>query len=158
MRTGMRVVAALLVVVAAILWAIPGPQATAQAKKWRVGIVYDVGGRGDLSFNDMAYAGLARAQKEFGASIETRDLEPTAGGENRGELLRLLAGGKYDLIFGIGFPFTDSITRGAKGFPNVKFAIVAGFIGDQPNGGRPLFKEQDVGLLVDAAPARWSRD
>src|SRR3989442_15557878 len=81
MRTGMRVAAALLVVVAAILWAIPGPQTTAQAKKWRVGIVYDVGGRGDLSFNDMAYAGLARAQKEFGASIETRDLEPTAGGE-----------------------------------------------------------------------------
>ena len=157
MRTGMRVAAALLVVVAAILWAIPGPQATAQAKKWRVGIVYDVGGRGDLSFNDMAYAGLARAQKEFGASIETRDLEPTAGGENREELLRLLAGEKYDLIFGIGFLFTDSITRVAKDFPNVKFAIVDGFIGDQPNVVSLLFKEQEGSFLVGAAAALKSR-
>src|SRR2546428_10803076 len=126
MRTGMRVAGALLVVVAAILWAIPGPQATAQAKKWRVGIVYDVGGRGDLSFNDMAYAGLARAQKEFGASIETRDLEPTAGGENREELPRLLAGGKDDLIFGSGFLLTDSITRVAKEIPKVQFAVLDG--------------------------------
>ncbi|TMJ00364.1 MAG: BMP family ABC transporter substrate-binding protein [Bacillati bacterium ANGP1] len=157
MRTGMRVAAALLVVVAAILWAIPGPQATAQTKKWRVGIVYDVGGRGDLSFNDMAYAGLARAQKEFGASIETRDLEPTAGGENREELLRLLAGEKYDLIFGIGFLFTDSITRVAKDFPNVKFAIVDGFIGDQPNVVSLLFKEQEGSFLVGAAAALKSR-
>ncbi|TMI73765.1 MAG: BMP family ABC transporter substrate-binding protein [Bacillati bacterium ANGP1] len=157
MRTGMRIAAALLVVVAAILWAIPGPQATAQAKKWRVGIVYDVGGRGDLSFNDMAYAGLARAQKEFGASIETRDLEPTAGGENREELLRLLAGEKYDLIFGIGFLFTDSITRVAKDFPNVKFAIVDGFIGDQPNVVSLLFKEQEGSFLVGAAAALKSR-
>ncbi|HTE02661.1 MAG TPA: BMP family ABC transporter substrate-binding protein, partial [bacterium] len=77
MSTGMRIAAAVLVAVAVLLWAIPGPQAGAQAKKWRVGIVYDVGGRGDLSFNDMAYAGLARAQKELGSSIETRDLEPT---------------------------------------------------------------------------------
>ena len=157
MRTGMRIAAALLVVVAAILWAIPGPQATAQAKKWRVGIVYDVGGRGDLSFNDMAYAGLARAQKEFGASIETRDLEPTAGGENREELLRLLAGEKYDLIFGIGFLFTDSITRVAKDFPNVKFAIVDGFVGDQPNVVSLLFKEQEGSFLVGAAAALKSR-
>ena len=157
MRTGMRIAAALLVVVAAILWAIPGPQAAAQAKKWRVGIVYDVGGRGDLSFNDMAYAGLARAQKEFGASIETRDLEPTAGGENREELLRLLAGEKYDLIFGIGFLFTDSITRVAKDFPHVKFAIVDGFIGDQPNVVSLLFKEQEGSFLVGAAAALKSR-
>src|SRR5713226_9268010 len=131
MRTGMRIAAAVLVVMAAILWAIPGPQAAAQAKKVRVGLVYDVGGKGDLSFNDMAYAGLTRAQKEFGASLETRDQEPTAGGENREELLRLFAGEKYDLIFGIGFLFTDSITRVAKAFPNVKFAIVDGFIPDQ---------------------------
>ena len=153
MSTGKRIAAAVLVAVAVLLWAIPGPQAAAQAKKWRVGIVYDVGGRGDLSFNDMAYAGLARAQKELGSSIETRDLEPTAGGENREELLRLLSGEKYDLIFGIGFLFTDSITRVAKDFPNVKFAIVDGFIPDQPNVVSLVFKEQEGSFLVGAAAA-----
>lgn len=153
MRIAMRIAAAMLVLVAAIGWAVPGPQAAAQAKKLRVGLVFDVGGRGDLSFNDMAYAGLTRAQKEFGAKIETRDLEPTAGGENREELLRLLAGEKYDLILGIGFLFTDSITRVAKDFPNVKFAIIDGFIPDKPNVVSLLFKEEEGSFLVGAAAA-----
>lgn len=157
MRIGMRIAAAALVVVAVTLWAMPGTPAVAQAKKWRVGIVYDVGGRGDLSFNDMAYAGLANAQKEFGTRIETRDLEPTAGGENREELLRLLAGEKFDLIFGIGFLFTDSVTRVAKDFPGVKFAIVDGFIGDQPNVVSLLFKEHEGSFLVGAAAALKSK-
>ncbi len=157
MRIGLRIAAAVLVVVAVTLWAMPGSPAAAQAKKWRVGIVYDVGGRGDLSFNDMAYAGLSSAQKAFGARIETRDLEPTAGGENREELLRLLAGEKFDLLFGIGFLFTDSITRVAKDFPGVKFAIVDGFIPDQPNVVSLLFKEHEGSFLVGAAAALKSK-
>jgi basic membrane protein A len=152
----MRLVAAGLLVLA-VLWAVPGPAATAQGKKWRVGIVYDVGGRGDLSFNDMAYAGLARAQKEFSASIETRDLEPTAGGENREELLRLLAGERFDLIVGIGFLFTDSITRVAKDYPELKFGIVDGFIPDQKNVAALLFAEHEGSFLVGAAAALKSK-
>ncbi len=155
-KTGMRLVAVALLVLIA-LWAVPGPVATAQAKKFRVGIVYDVGGRGDLSFNDMAYAGLSRAAKEFGTRIETRDLEPTAGGENREELLRLLAGEKFDLIVGIGFLFTDSITRVAKDYRGVKFGIIDGFIGDQPNVVSLLFKEHEGSFLVGAAAALKSK-
>ena len=67
--------------------------------------------------------------------------------------MRLLSGEKYDLIFGIGFLFTDSITRVAKDFPNVKFAIVDGFIADQPNVVSLLFKEQEGSFLVGAAAA-----
>lgn len=156
-KTGARILALILVFIAALLWAVPGPAVQAQAKKLRVGIVYDVGGRGDLSFNDMAYAGLARAQKEFGAKVETRDLEPTAGGENREELLRLLTGEKYDLIFGIGFLFTDSITRVAKDFRGVKFGIVDGFIPDQPNVVSLLFNEHEGSFLVGAAAALKSK-
>ena len=156
-KRGMRLVASALTVLAAVLWAVPGPVTLAQETKFRVGLVYDVGGRGDLSFNDMAYAGLARGQKEFGARIETRDLEPTAGGENREELLRLLAGEKFDLIFGIGFLFTDSITRVAKDFRTVKFGIVDGFIADQPNVVSLLFKEQEGSFLVGAAAALKSK-
>ncbi len=133
-----------------------GP-AAAQMKKLRVGMVYDVGGRGDLSFNDMAYEGLTRAQKEFGAKVDTKNLEPTAGGENREELLRLLAGEKFDLIFGIGFLFTDSITRVAKVFRGVKFGIVDGFIDKEPNVVSLLFKEQEGSFLVGAAAALKSK-
>lgn len=136
---------------------VAGPTATAQVKKMRVGLVYDVGGKGDLSFNDMAYAGLTKAQKEFTGKVETKDLEPAAGGENREELLRLLAGEKYDLIFGIGFLFTDSITRVAKAFPGVKFGIVDGFIDKEPNVVSLLFKEHEGSFLVGAAAALKSK-
>jgi len=141
---------------ALVLAPIGGP-ATAQMKKMRIGMVYDVGGRGDLSFNDMAYEGLSRAQKEFSARVETKDLEPIAGGENREELLRLLAGEKYDLIFGIGFLFTDSITRVAKAFPGVKFGIIDGFIDKEPNVASLLFKEHEGSFLVGAAAALKSK-
>jgi basic membrane protein A and related proteins len=136
-----------------------GPSALgAQAmKKLRVGMVYDVGGKGDLSFNDMAYAGLTRAQKDFGAKVEVKDLEPTAGGENREELLRLLAGEKYDLVFGIGFLFTDAITNVAKQFRSVKFGIVDGFVDKEPNVSSLLFSEHEGSFLVGAAAALKSK-
>ncbi|MDQ7841617.1 MAG: BMP family ABC transporter substrate-binding protein [bacterium] len=153
-----RAAALVLVALAVLVWS-AGPTAVqAQApKKLLIGMVYDVGGRGDLSFNDMAYAGLSRAQKEFGAKVVTKDLEPAAGGENREELLRLLAGEKYDLIFGIGFLFTDSITRVAKAFPGVKFGIVDGFIDKEPNVASLLFNEHEGSFLVGAAAALKSK-
>ncbi|HEU5299367.1 MAG TPA: BMP family ABC transporter substrate-binding protein [bacterium] len=129
-------------------------QPAAPAEKLKVGIVYDVGGRGDLSFNDMAFAGLQRAQQEFGDRIETRDLEPTAGGENREELLRLLAGEGFDLIFGIGFLFTDSVQRVAQEFPDVKFGLVDGFIEGLTESSNVVclaFKEHEGSFLVGAA-------
>jgi basic membrane protein A len=135
----------------------PVPAGAQAMKKLRVGMVYDVGGRGDLSFNDMAYAGLSKAQKDFAAKVEVKDLEPTAGGENREELLRLLAGEKYDLIFGIGFLFTDSITRVAKAFRGVKFGIVDGFIDKEPNVASLLFSEHEGSFLVGAAAALKSQ-
>lgn len=153
----LRMVAVVLVLLAATLWTLPGPAVQAQAKKYKVGVVYDVGGRGDLSFNDMAAAGLDRGAKVFAGKVETRDLEPTAGGENREELLRLLAGEKFDLIFGVGFLFTDSVTRVAKDFRSVKFAIIDGFIPDQPNVVSLLFKEHEGSFLVGAAAALKSK-
>jgi basic membrane protein A len=155
---------ALLAVTVAIALVISGCRQRAagpeQPRKIRVGLVYDVGGRGDLSFNDMAFAGLERAQKDFGDRIETRDLEPTAGGENREELLRLLAGENYDLIFGIGFLFTDSIQRVAKESANTKFGLIDGFIPDltaESNVVCLLFNEHEGSFLVGAAAALKSK-
>lgn len=135
-------------------------QPAQQAQKLKVGIVYDVGGRGDLSFNDMAFAGLQQAQQQYGDRIETRDLEPTAGGENREELLRLLAGEGFDLIFGIGFLFADSVQRVAKDFPNIKFGDVDGFIPDLTEDSNVvclLFNEHEGSFLVGAAAALKSK-
>ncbi|MGH2453387.1 MAG: BMP family lipoprotein [bacterium] len=148
----LRIGAALSIAGLLLMVTVASPSATAQTKKFKVGLVYDVGGRGDLSFNDMAAAGLDKAKKDFAAKLDAvRELEPTGGGENREELVRLLAGEKFDLILGIGFLFTDSITRVAKDFRGVKLAIVDGFIPDQPNVVALLFKENEGSFLVGCA-------
>ena len=129
-------------------------------KKLKVGLVFDVGGKGDLSFNDSAYAGLQKAAKEFGDKIEIKDLEPSGGGENREQLLRALAEQKYDLIFGVGFLFTDHIKKVAQEFPNSKFGLIDGYIenlNDKSNVASLLFKEQEGSFLVGAAAGYATR-
>ncbi|MGY6501366.1 MAG: BMP family lipoprotein [Acidimicrobiales bacterium] len=119
----------------------------------RVGMVYDIGGRGDQSFNDAAYEGLTRAAEELG--VEVNDLEPSAGGDNRGELLRTLAEEGYDLVIGVGFAFEESILEVAGDFPDTTFAIVdAAPEGDNIKG--LVFAEEEGSYLVGAAAALTS--
>jgi len=89
--------------------------------KLRVGLVFDVGGRGDKSFNDSAYRGLEKAKKELGIYYEY--IEPGEGSD-RESALRILALRKFDIIFGIGFMFSDDIKHIAKEFPDIKFACI----------------------------------
>jgi basic membrane protein A len=86
-----------------------------------VGVVFDLGGRGDKSFNDGAYLGAERAEKELGAHV--RFIEPGEGSD-RESGLRLLAAEGMDLVIGVGFIFTDDLTQLAKEYPTTKFAGV----------------------------------
>jgi basic membrane protein A len=72
-----------------------------------VGIVFDVGGRGDKSFNDGAYKGADSAEAVLGADI--RFIEPGEGSDREAGL-RLLAAQAMDLVIGVGFIFTDDLT------------------------------------------------
>lgn len=131
-----------------------------EGKKVKVGLVFDVGGRGDKSFNDAAYAGLEKARADFGDKIEIKYLEPAGGGENREQLVRLLAQEKYDVIFGVGFIFTETITKVAKEFPQTKFGLVDGYIPDLKDNSNIsclLFKDHEGSFLVGAAAALKSK-
>ncbi len=87
----------------------------------KIGLIYDVRGRGDLSFCDAAYAGAKRATDEW--NLKLTEVNP--GQSSDKELaIRRLAKLNYDLIIGIGFTFQDPINRVAKEFPDVKFAII----------------------------------
>ncbi|MDZ7678442.1 MAG: BMP family ABC transporter substrate-binding protein [Acidimicrobiales bacterium] len=119
----------------------------------RVGMVYDIGGRGDQSFNDAAARGLDQAADEFG--IETQDLEPSGTGEDREELLRLLADEGYDLIIGVGFAFAEHMEAVSQDFPDTTFAIVDAVV-DQPNVASLTFAEHEGSFLVGAAAALTS--
>lgn len=125
----------------------------------RVGIVFDVGGRGDKSFNDGAWAGGERAARELGASV--RFVEP-GDGSDREAGLRLLASEHMDLVVGVGFIFTDDLTTLAKEYPDVRFAGVDLAVRTDESG-HPLpmppnlaalkFREEEGSFLVGALAA-----
>jgi len=115
-----------------------------------VGMAYDIGGRGDKSFNDSAAKGLDQAVTELG--IEANELEPSAGGENREENLRVLAESGHELVFAIGFAFADGVTATAADFPDTQFAIVDSVV-DAPNVASLVFAEHEGSALVGAAAA-----
>lgn len=88
-------------------------------------IVFDVGGRGDLSFNDMGALGGDRAKAELGVRIQ--EVESASTSDFLPNLRALARTRSYDVIAGIGFLLEDAMTQVAKEFPNQKFALMDGF-------------------------------
>lgn len=131
------------------------PAERAQATPaYRVGLVFDVGGKGDKSFNDSAYEGLTRAAARL--PIEVADFEPGAD-VDREVGLRKLASRGYDLVIGVGFLFTDAIRAVAKDHADVLFVLVDGRIDDLPNVASLVFREQEGSFLVGALAAMASK-
>lgn len=119
----------------------------------KVGMVFDVGGKGDQSFNDSAYRGLQWASKLGVTHVE---IEPGADAD-RETGLRMIASQGFDLVIGVGFLFTDAIKAVADEFPETKFAIVDGFIPDKPNVSSLLFTEHEGSFLVGIIAAMKAR-
>ncbi|MEZ4314348.1 MAG: BMP family ABC transporter substrate-binding protein [Polyangiaceae bacterium] len=117
----------------------------------RVGLVFDVGGRGDKSFNDAAYEGVARASSELGVAVEL--LEPT-GAEDREAAMRLFAARGFDLVIGVGFIFSTDINVVARAFPQTRFACIdyaPPMDGQVPaNVAGLTFREEEGSFLVGA--------
>lgn len=122
-----------------------------------VGLVFDVGGLGDKSFNDLAYAGLARAKQELGITYEY--FEPTQSSD-REAALRLFARGDAQLVIGVGFLFTDDIRAVARDFPEKHFVCVdySWTEGEEvpPNLVGLKFREEEGSFLVGALAAMVS--
>lgn len=117
-------------------------------------LVFDIGGRGDQSFNDAAAQGLERATEELG--ITANELEPTAGGENRDELLNLSADDGAQLVFGVGFLFAEAIAAAAAAYPDTNFGLIDGFVPDLTADSNLValgFAEHEGSFLVGAAAA-----
>jgi basic membrane protein A len=133
--------------------------------KIRVGIVFDIGGKDDRSFNAAAWAGAKCAETGTwpdGTScgkpalpIVLRDIEP--GNPTSIEpAMRAFAERNYDLIIGIGFAQTPIIELVAKDYPNIRFAIVDG-VSDLPNVASLVFKEHEGSYLVGMLAAKSSK-
>jgi basic membrane protein A len=154
-------VAALVVLNGVLLLPRGGAQRRATAPRARVGLVFDVGGRGDKSFNDAAFLGIERAVRELG--VQAQYLEP-GDGSDRESGIRLLAAAGFDLVIGVGFMFSDDMYTVAREYPNVRFACVdyakfgpTGFVEPPPNLVALKFREEEGAFLVGAVAALTSR-
>lgn len=121
-----------------------------------VGMAFDIGGRGDLSFNDLAAKAWDDGKAQYGYTGD--ELAPTSGGENREENLRLLAEAGSDLIIANGFAFNQNVGRVAQEFPEVFFSITDDCalgedfsVLDLENVACVLFAEEQGSFLVGVA-------
>jgi basic membrane protein A and related proteins len=126
----------------------------------KVGLAYDVGGRGDHSFNDAAALGMQKAVDKLGATCtegEAQDAEPESAREDR---LRTFAEGDYNPIIAVGFAYSDAVNAVAPDFPKVNFAVVDGFDPDQKvndNVAYLGFAENEGSFLVGVAAAEKTK-
>ena len=110
----------------------------------RPALVLDVGGLGDQSFNDSAYAGLQRAKKEL--NVDTEYLESSAPTDYVDNLTQLADSG-YSPVFAVGFLMTDAVNEVAPQYPDTDFAIVDSVV-DVKNGASLVFREQEGSYLA----------
>jgi basic membrane protein A and related proteins len=124
----------------------------------KVGLVFDVGGKNDKSFNEAAYRGLERARVELGVDVQY--IEPSEGAD-RESAMRTLAARGHDLVIGVGFIFSPDIERLAKQFPNTKFACIdyaqSEGVGVLPNLAGLTFREHDGSFVVGTIAASLTR-
>ncbi|HET8771021.1 MAG TPA: BMP family ABC transporter substrate-binding protein [Gemmatimonadaceae bacterium] len=160
MRKLLILLGGLLVAHIVLLFVHPaGAERLPEGDALEVGIVFDMGGRGDKSFNDGAYIGAMRAAEELDARI--RLIEPGEGSDREAGL-RLLAAEGMDLVVGVGFIFTDDITVLAREYPDIAFAGVdyalsydaaGNVIPPPPNLAALRFREEEGSFLVGALAA-----
>ena len=130
--------------------------AKSDASGLKVGLAYDVGGRGDQSFNDAAAAGLERAINELGLVKEnTREL---SAAQNESEdaaatRLRQLVADGFNPIIAVGFRYAGTTQTVAAENPQVNFAIVDDNTVNLPNVTPLVFAEEQGSFLVGAAAA-----
>ena len=124
----------------------------------KVGMAYDVGGRGDQSFNDSAAAGLDQA-KEDGLIADSQESEAEDGEAEtaREERLRVFADAGYDPIIAVGFAYEASVTKVAAEYPDVHFAIIDSENVTADNVANLVFAEEQGSFLVGAAAALKSK-
>ncbi|MFG2991517.1 BMP family protein [Streptomyces sp. NPDC048257] len=120
-------------------------------------IAYDIGGRGDQSFNDAAYAGLKKAEADL--KVKGAEAEPTDGEGEADKVQRLteLARKGNNPVIGVGFAYAPAIKKVAPKFPNTTFGIIDDTSVTGPNIANLVFNEEQGSYLAGVAAAKVSK-
>src|SRR5205807_748132 len=139
-------------VVLMVAMACGGSNNPGTSKQYKIGLVTDIGGLNDKSFNHLAYVGLEKAKTDFGIKD---DVTESKSGNDYVNNLTGFASKNYDLVIGVGFLMQEAVGTVSGQFPNIHFAIIDG-AGTDANGNdlkhtnveSLFFKEQDAGAMV----------
>lgn len=129
-----------------MLTACGGSKEGAEPKKEvkKIGMVLNLGGLGDKSFNDSAYAGLTRAKEDY--DIDFSYVEPTSLAEFS-QFLDDYASGGYDMVIAIGFDMETPLNEVAPNYPDTKFVVVDAVV-DQPNVTSVLYNVREGAFMA----------
>jgi basic membrane protein A len=129
------------------------------AESIKAGVVTDIGGLNDRSFNSLANKGIKQAESELG--VETRVLISKSNGDYVPNLTTL-AQQQFDLIIPVGFLMADAVNTVATQLPDAQFAIIdspAGELKDKPKNVQGLlFRENEAGYLAGYLAGLWAKD
>ncbi|MFD7961041.1 BMP family protein [Streptomyces zaomyceticus] len=134
-----------------------GSSPSSSAKATKAAIAYDIGGRGDQSFNDAAYAGLKKAEDELG--VKGAEAEPSEGEGDADKVQRLtaLARAGNNPVIGVGFAYAPAIEKVAKAYPKTTFGLIDDTSKTGPNIANLVFNEEQGSYLAGVAAAKTSK-
>ncbi|MCL2551515.1 MAG: BMP family ABC transporter substrate-binding protein [Actinomycetia bacterium] len=121
-----------------------------------VGMAFDVGGRGDHSFNDSAARGMDKADKEFNIGHKEQTASNGETESDREQRLDLLAGAGYNPVVAVGFTYGDAVKKIAAKYPKTTFGIVDSVV-DAPNVDSMVFATEQSSYLAGVAAALKSK-
>ncbi|MEU0334786.1 BMP family ABC transporter substrate-binding protein [Streptomyces sp. NPDC006193] len=129
-----------------------GSSSSGDGKGVRIGLAFDVGGRGDRSFNDSAARGADKAKKEFGGEIKELTAKTSDTEADREQRLSDLAEAGYNPIIGVGYAYAASMTKVAAKYPKTSFGIVDSVV-NAKNVDSITFTEEQGSYLAGVAAA-----
>ncbi|WP_329335462.1 BMP family ABC transporter substrate-binding protein [Streptomyces sp. NBC_00663] len=127
------------------------------SKDLGLALAYDVGGKGDQSFNDAATAGLDKADKEFG--YKSTAVEPQDGESDADKVQRLetLAKQGYNPVIGVGYAYAPAVKEAAQKYPKTTFGIVDDEQTKADNVADLVFSEEQASYLAGVAAAKATK-
>jgi len=138
-----------------LLGSVFAPLVKPAGQTYNIAVLFDVGGRGDLSFNDMAVYGAEQAETALasqGYTVTITYFTPRSTADFLPTIETFSSSGTYTLICCIGFLWADALNASAYEHPSQKYMIIDSVV-DQPNVASVVFTEEQSSAMVGAAAA-----
>lgn len=124
-------------------------------KTLKIGMVADIGGINDESFNQSAWEGLQQAQEDFG--VEIKVIESKQASEYLQNMESLLDE-DVDMVIGVGYTMKEDIQKQAENYPDKQFVLIDETYDTIPENVTPvLFRENEAAYLTGLVAGKMTK-